>query len=155
MNQLNGVISQYGAYLFIFIFVLIAGLVFWIYVLWARIKKIFKGESNDLEKVMLEIRKHEDDADEFLKKLDKRVSGLELELPKDIRKVGLVRYNPFSDAGGDQSFALALLNEENDGVILSSLYGREINRVYAKPIEKGNSTYQLTIEEKTAIQNAK
>lgn len=142
-------------YFFIALAVLVVVLVCWVYIIWSRNKKIFKGESGDLEKVLLNIREQEEDVVDVLEKIEKRLINLERELPKDIRKVGLVRFNPFSDAGGDQSFALALLNDERDGIVLSSLYGREINRVYAKPIEKGSSKYQLSAEEKRAIEEAR
>lgn len=71
-----------------------------------------------------------------------------------IQKVGVVRFNPFKDVGGDQSFSIALLNEENSGVIITSLYSREGNRVYAKAIERSQSKYQLSDEEKEAISRA-
>lgn len=120
-----------------------------------KIRKIFKSESMDIEEVLLDLRKHEKVSLEELENLGKRISTIEHELPRDIRKIGLVRYNPFSDAGGDQSFALALLNESKNGIVISSLYGREMNRVYAKKIESGQSKkYQLTEEEKQAIEQA-
>jgi len=110
-----------------------------------------------MEKVLLELRRNEIAFGEALKEAIKRVERLEGELPKDLRRVGLVRYNPFSGTGvgGDQSFVLALLNENNDGVVISSLYGREMSRVYAKLIKNGKSTYQLTAEETQAIAEAK
>lgn len=121
----------------------------------AKIRKIFKSESMDIEQVLLDLREHEKVSTEELESLSKRIVSIEHELPRDIRKVGLVRYNPFSDAGGDQSFALALLDEHKNGIVLSSLYGREMNRVYAKKIESGDSKkYQLTEEEKKAINEA-
>jgi hypothetical protein len=67
-------------------------------------------------------------------------------------KIGLVRFNPFKDVGGDQSFALAILNGKNNGVTLQSLYTREGARVYAKSILGGVAEkYPLTEEEKKAI----
>ncbi len=71
-----------------------------------------------------------------------------------VQKVGVVRFNPFKDTGGDQSFIIALLDSNNKGVVLSSLYTREGTRVYTKPIEKGGSTYHLSKEEKEAIAKA-
>jgi len=69
--------------------------------------------------------------------------------------VGIIRFNPFSEVGGDQSFSLALLNESNDGVVITSLYTRQENRVYGKPIKNGQSEYTLSEEEKQAIEKAK
>lgn len=65
--------------------------------------------------------------------------------------LGVVRYNPFHDTGGDQSFAIALVDGHGNGVVLSSLHARGSTRVYAKPLKKWESTYALTDEEKQAI----
>ncbi len=65
--------------------------------------------------------------------------------------LGVVRYNPFHDTGGDQSFAIALVDGHGNGVVLSSLHARDVTRVYAKPLQKWESTYSLTDEEKQAI----
>lgn len=163
-SRTNGILSLMSAMKFFFeqyMFYGIIGLllfdvllVFWIFYLKKNIAKIFKSGDTDMEKVLLELRQNEAAFEAALKEIVGRVDGLEKELPRDLRRVGLVRYNPFSDAGGDQSFALALLNDQNDGIVLSSLYGREMNRVYAKLIRQGKSQYQLTEEEKRAIEGA-
>lgn len=80
------------------------------------------------------------------------VKNLDKDVTKCIQKVGIVRYNAFKDTGSDLSFALALLDEENDGVVLNGIYSREMSNIYAKPIQKGKSTYTLSEEEKEAIQ---
>jgi len=71
-----------------------------------------------------------------------------------IQKVGLIRFNPFPDTGGNQSFALALLNNFNNGIVISSLHGREGTRIYAKPVIAGKSKYNLSTEEIKAINKA-
>ena len=98
---------------------------------------------------------------EYLKKLDKNVEGLTQDLAsfkkasrQNIQKVSVVRFNPFNESGGDQSFSLAVLDTDNNGFVITSLYGRDANRVYAKPVRQGNSTYQLSEEEKKAIAEA-
>ena len=68
-----------------------------------------------------------------------------------LQHMGMVRFNPFDAAGGDQSFAIALVDGHGTGVVLSSLHGRDMTRVYAKPLQKWESTYSLTDEEKQAI----
>jgi hypothetical protein len=68
-----------------------------------------------------------------------------------LQHLGVVRYNPFSGTGGDQSFAIALVDGHGNGVVLSSLHARDLTRVYAKPLQKWESTYSLTDEEKQAI----
>ena len=67
-------------------------------------------------------------------------------------KVNILRFNPFEDIGGDQSFILTILNENNNGAILTSLHNRDITRVYAKPIKNGQGdNITLSKEEKLAI----
>ncbi len=72
-----------------------------------------------------------------------------------IQKIGLVRFNPFKDTGGDQSFVIALLDGKKNGLVISSLHSRERTRIYAKPVKGGQGTvYPLSQEEEEAIQAA-
>jgi hypothetical protein len=71
-----------------------------------------------------------------------------------LQHIGLVRFNPFDDTGSDQSFAIALLDDQRDGVVLSSLHGRANTRLYAKPVENGASSHNLSDEETEAIRIA-
>jgi hypothetical protein len=71
-----------------------------------------------------------------------------------IQRMGFMRFNPFEHTGSDQSFALALLDHTNNGVVISSLYTREGVRVYAKEIQNGTSKHQLSHEETTVLSNA-
>ena len=73
---------------------------------------------------------------------------------RTIQKVGIVRYNPFADSGGDQSFAIALLDSLGNGVVISSLHSRAETRVFAKPVQAGRSRYPLSDEEQDAIKKA-
>lgn len=78
----------------------------------------------------------------------------ESEIPH-VQKIGLVRFNPFTDTGGNQSFALALLDGKNEGIVISSLHSRSQTRWYAKTIKDGKSDeYELSSEEKKAIEEA-
>ena len=72
----------------------------------------------------------------------------------DIQRIGLVRFNPFEDAGGDQSFVVALLDAEGTGIVLSSLFSRSGSRMFAKEVVAGKSTHVLTEEEVDAIDQA-
>jgi hypothetical protein len=72
-------------------------------------------------------------------------------MPTVIRHVGLVRFSPFHDTGGDQSFTLALLDGERNGVVITALHSRSDSRLYAKPVEQGRSSYSLTPEELEAM----
>jgi len=71
-----------------------------------------------------------------------------------LQKVGVVRFNPFADTGGDQSFAVALLDAEGNGVVLSSLHGRADTRIFAKSVQAGRSKHALSDEEQDAIRKA-
>ena len=71
-----------------------------------------------------------------------------------IQHVGVVRFNPFEDTGSDQSFCIALLDARRDGIVISSLHGRQSTRVFAKPITDGRSTHDLSDEEAEAIRVA-
>lgn len=66
-------------------------------------------------------------------------------------RVGVHRFNAFADQGGEISFSVAIVNEEQDGVVLTGIHSREQTFLYAKPLNKGDSSFQLTPEEKTAI----
>lgn len=94
-------------------------------------------------------------------KLEKKLQSVSEELKKlqkeskfSIKRLGLIRFNPFKDMGGEQSFSIALLDSNNSGVVITSLYAREGNRVYAKSIEKGKSSHPLMKEEQEAINKA-
>lgn len=89
-----------------------------------------------------------------LKELGKILAELVENNRFNVQKVGLIRFNPFADTGGNISFALALLDGHNNGIVISSLYSREGSRIYAKPIENGQSSHHLTEEEREAIADA-
>ncbi len=92
--------------------------------------------------------------DQHLASLAARTTQLEERAPLNVQHIGVVRFNPFADKGGDQSFAVALLDDQANGVVLNGLHSRNDTRVYAKPIVGGTSTYPLTGEEKEAISRA-
>ena len=73
---------------------------------------------------------------------------------RSLQHIGLVRFNPFEDTGSDQSFAIALLDDQRDGIVLSSLHGRTNTRVFAKPVAAGGSPHNLSDEESQAIRIA-
>ena len=79
---------------------------------------------------------------------------LKAQLQTCIQRVGMVRFNAFDDTGSDLSFSLALLDERGNGLVVSSLYGRNESRIYAKPVLNRQSTYALSAEEQKAIRIA-
>ncbi len=86
--------------------------------------------------------------------LESRYASLAAALRLCVQRVGVVRFNPFQDTGGDQSFSIAFLDAQGDGVVLTGMYGRNDTRFYAKPIQANTSTYALAPEEQQAIQRA-
>ncbi len=91
--------------------------------------------------------------EQFRTEMEAYLNSVESRLKKSVQSVHTVRFNPFQGqgAGGNQSFATAFLNEHGDGVIVSSLYGRDHVSVYAKPIKNHLSEHELSGEEKEAL----
>ena len=110
-----------------------------------------KKEPENLEEVLSQFKKLENN----FETLSQELENLKKESKFSVQKVGIVRFNPFSEVGGDQSFSIALLDGNNNGIVITSLYSREGNRVYGKPIKAGVSEYSLSEEEKQAIEKAK
>ena len=110
-----------------------------------------KKEPKNLKEVLACLENMEKNFEELSQELEK----LKKEGRLATQKVGIVRFNPFSEVGGDQSFSIALLDGNDSGVVITSLYARGENRVYAKPIKNGVSEYALSKEEKKAIEKAK
>ena len=115
-------------------------------------KKIGNGTNiqEDLETFMHKVDRVEKqnlEIVEYCKNLDKDLEGC-------IQKIGIVRYNAFKDTGSDLSFALAMLDENNNGVVLNGIYSREMSNIYAKPVQNGISNYTISEEEKMAIEKA-
>lgn len=81
----------------------------------------------------------------------RRLDFLEKDGKNHIQKVGLVRFNPFRELGGDHSFSLAILDGENSGVIITGLHSRDRTRIYMKDIRKGKPSLSLSNEEKKAL----
>ncbi len=94
-----------------------------------------------------EIKRDNSEIKAYYTKLDSDIASC-------IQKVGLVRYNAFRDVGSDLSFAIALLDGNDTGVVLNGLYGSDSSNIYAKPVKNGVSTYQLSEEEKYALEIA-
>lgn len=116
--------------------------------------KIFNKKSKELPKDVREVLDKFGKLEERFERLSSDLNKLKEEDKLSVQRVGIVRFNPFSESGGDQSFSIALLNGKNDGIVITSLYARGENRVYGKPIKDGKSEYQLSEEEKTAIAKA-
>lgn len=108
----------------------------------------------DLEQVLIEHTEARMKLEKRLIEAESRIETLERKLQKSKRHVGIVRYDAFQDVGGLQSFAMAIYDDNGDGVVLSSIIGRAEGRVYGKPILGGKSDRNLTNEEQQAIVEA-
>lgn len=102
--------------------------------------ELYMKEVNDVKLLNQEIIK-------YCENIDKKHDNT-------LQKVGLIRYNAFQNVGSDLSFALALLDNKNTGIVLNGIYSRDMSNIYAKPVIEGKSTYVLTEEEKEAINKA-
>lgn len=111
-----------------------------------------KNVQEVLAKALQELNLAKKDIDSLIKRCD----TIEKDGLSHIQKVGLVRFNPFKDTGGDQSFILSLIDANNSGIVVSGLYSRSGTRWYAKKIVNGKGIeHTLTDEEKEALKLAK
>lgn len=142
------------AFLVFFCLALIVG-AFWMFHTEKRLKRFFMGKkAKDLEDTIVSLQHNLEELNKVYGGMQKNITTLNEKLRKSIRGLETVRFNPFADQGSNQSFAIGMLNEEGDGVVLSSLYSRERMSVFAKPIKNNKSEYELTAEEKEALKRA-
>ena len=123
-----------------------------------RIHKLMRGQKGaSLEDSFISMQEDIKNLHEFRADLEKYLSDVEKRLRRSVQAIETIRFNPFkgTGSGGNQSFATALLNEDGDGVVFSSLYSREHVSVFSKPLKTHSSEYELTTEEKEAIRKAK
>ncbi|EFK96750.1 conserved hypothetical protein [sediment metagenome] len=109
----------------------------------------------DLKSVLTDILNQGSLSQKHLESLEKQLKKMEIKSLEFVQKIGFVRFNPFNQTGGDQSFSLAILDAKDNGFVLSSLHSREATRFYAKTIKAGVSQgHELSKEERQAIKNA-
>ena len=129
----------------------------WVIWLQNKLGKLLVGKSKSLDesfatvtKEIMELKKFRTEAEDTFRVTDAR-------LKKTVSGVETVRFNPFKGdgSGGNQSFATAFLNEEKNGVIISSMYSRDHISIFSKPIKNLNSEFELTLEEREAMTKAK
>ncbi len=109
----------------------------------ANLERMLIGHIDETKAVMEE--------NQEIKAECKRIDTL---LQSALTRMGVVRFRAFEDMGSDLSYAVAMLDSHNNGIVLSSIFGREDSRSYVKPIENGKSTYTLTEEEEEALHKA-
>jgi len=144
---------------------LIASLILFALLIWTmfrlyqleKIRKEFfaSGLKKNLEQILIDQNRMLSKINQELKEQDLSLNQIYKDNRNNFQKIGFIRFNPFDDSGGNISFALALLNAHDDGLVISSLHGREGTRVYAKSVRSGLSESKLTEEELKAIKEAK
>ena len=109
------------------------------------------GRGNNIDEMLQryvenveEIKKENAEIERYCQKLDE-------DSRENLKKIGLIRYNAYKDTGSNLSFALAILNENDTGIVLNGIYGRDTSNIYAKPVINGKSEYALSKEEEQAI----
>jgi Protein of unknown function (DUF4446) len=147
--------------LILLIAVLLAiGALIWLTIRMKQLERSYRAltmgtNGGSLEEVLDDHMRQVRVATERVQELDTMVMRIERTSRGHLQRVGFMRFNPFRDTGGDQSFALALADEGGNGVVISSLHSREVTRVYAKPLAAWETSYQLTEEERQAILRAR
>ena len=121
----------------------------------ARFNAALGGNSSEsLESTLADHLARVEDVDKRLVTLNTEYERLAITGATASQKISIVRFNPFGDTGGDQSFSLAVLDAHDSGYVLSSIHGRQGTRVYVKPVDFGKSKYQLSTEEQQALTQA-
>jgi len=162
VEPLFTVYGNYGPYLWLLVLLLVLLLGLWLVVLQRRVGELRRryaalltgASGEDLGKLLTMYVEQARLATSTAERLTTSSDRMEIKLRRSLQRLGLVRFNAFEGLGGEQSFAVALLDDEGSGVVLSSLQGRGESRLYAKPVEKWDSTYTLSVEEKEAIGRA-
>lgn len=142
----------------VILIIIVIALVVFIVNLNNKLKKFLIGKSStNLDESIESVNSSLKELNSFRSELESYLATVEKRLKKSVQAVHTVRFNPFkgTGSGSNQSFSTTFLNEENDGVIISSLYSREHVSVYSKPVKKGTSEYELSEEEKEGLETAK
>lgn len=122
------------------------------YKMFTHYKELSKGvERGNLISILSDIMKQMKSNEQKFTLIEENIDKLDRNAFLPLQKIGFVRFNPFFETGGDQSFVVSLLDREDNGFVLTCLHSRDRTRVYAKPIIKGKSEHELSDEEKKAI----
>lgn len=120
----------------------------------SRVTKFFKKGDANFEAMLDRQVRDLVRQDEEMKAIRKEMSILKEFSQISFRKMAFMRFNPFQDVGSDQSFVMSLLDANNSGIVLTSHFGRDFNKIYAKPVVEGKCEYQLSEEEKKVLAEA-
>ena len=164
MDQINATLANNLGYIFIFMWIIIAVLIGFIVSLESklsdmrkRLRKIVMGDddTSNSQEILIKHAEKINSAVDAEEKMNREINQLKEIVSKSICRVAVVRFNAFNDDTAELSYCIALLDAENNGVIISSLTGREFSRSYVKQIEKGTCpNYKLIKEEEQALRDA-
>ena len=162
MNTFINEISPFTPYLVIAMAAIIVLLFIMVIVLFKAVgrvedkyRKLMRGTNNkNLEEMLLERIDSIDEVHKVSEQAIDECKRLEEKMQECVQKVAIMRYKAFEDVGSDLSFSIAMLDDKNDGVILTGIYGRQESTTYAKPIDKGISRYDLSEEELCVLNEA-
>jgi len=148
---------NFETYIIIGVSTIILLLLIWIIRLEIKLRKLLGSKNGSLDDAISYIRKDTENLKIRAEKTKEELETVNKKIKKTISGNETVRFNPFkgTGSGSNQSFATALVNSEGDGVVISSIYSRDHLSVFSKPIKNSSSEYELTTEEKTALQKAK
>ncbi len=161
MEQIEQLLSPYMIYIILGLTVLVLILIIIITVnavkmnkLKKRFEKFMSKEDVNLEELLVQYTKKLNVLLQNEEEMQTSIEHMEKVIKDCIQKVGVVRYQAIQNMGADLSYTIALLNENDDGVVLNGIYGRDGCYTYAKPIKEGKSSYNLSEEEEQAIEKA-
>lgn len=136
--------------------VLVVFLTVYAFILSKRISRLMQGaDGKSLEGTIHALDGRTTALESYARKNQKTVSDIHTRVMRAVQSIAIERFDPFQNAGGQQSFSTALLNEHGDGVVISGIHSRDGVRVYAKPIQQFASERELSEEEAKAVARAK
>ncbi len=156
------VYQLYSMYLWAALLALFLVLAIWVITLQLRMNRLIHhynrvlsdSEDGTLGDALQRYIERLDDVSGEVASLAQICQAVDTNVRRAIQRIGVVRFNPFADTGSDQSFAVALLDQNGTGIVFSSLFSRTSTRIFAKPVVDGKSTHVLTDEEQEAIDQA-
>ncbi len=159
MEFIKGVFNDYGAVLLVSSMALLLIVFIWNIILTVQMgrlqnkyKRFMRSTTGkNLEGMLEEYIKDVESAIGKVEVIENNISSLKDQAERCIQKCSVARYNAFSDTGSDLSYSIALLDNYNNGVVLTGIYGRNETINYVKPISMGTSSYPLSVEEQMVL----
>ncbi|MBP1153263.1 MULTISPECIES: DUF4446 family protein [unclassified Paenibacillus] len=148
---LEVVLAAVGVVLLLFVIIMIS--------LWVKLNRLRKkyesmlngAEGLNVEQILIDLQQKWNEQAEISDGINRKIKQIRQDMGHMKSHIGFYRYNAFAERGSDLSFSVAILDDQQDGVVLTGIHSREQTYMYAKPIEQGQSKYMLSPEEKEAI----